>query len=306
MLKEMDCFNIPSPLQKLDLSEFGISNHEVWVKRDDLIHPIVSGNKWRKLKNNIEIFLASKKSHIVSMGGAFSNHLLSLSFICNKYNISNTLLVRGEKPKELNYILLSCLNYNTKLIYTERKQYSNESWVTDFVANNFQNCFFIPEGGANTLGVRGCAQIIDEIDEDFDEIYCEVGTGATLMGIANALKSHQKVIGIVVLKGADQIKKNLEIKHQDFSSNKTVFLNDYHLGGYAKNSSKLIDFMRLFYSKTGIKTDPIYSGKLFYGLINELLADKDKKPKKIIALHSGGLAGIKGFENRYKLSIFPD
>ena len=306
MLKEMDYFNIPSPIQKLDLSEFGISNHEVWVKRDDLIHPIVSGNKWRKLKNNIDVFLASKKSHIVSMGGAFSNHLLSLSFICNKYNISNTLLVRGEKPKELNDILLSCLNYNTKLIYTERKQYSNESWVTDFLANNFQNHFFIPEGGANNLGIRGCAQIINEIDEDFDEIYCEVGTGATLMGIANALKNHQKVIGIVVLKGATQIKENLEFKHQDFISNKTVFLNDYHLGGYAKNSAKLIDFMRLFYSKTGIKTDPIYSGKLFYGLINQLLSDNDKKPKKIIALHSGGLAGIKGFENRYKLSIFPD
>jgi 1-aminocyclopropane-1-carboxylate deaminase len=303
-------FNTPSPLQRIDLSEFGITKHEVWVKRDDLIHPIVSGNKWRKLKNNIDDFLNSKNSQIVSMGGAFSNHLLSLSYICNKYNILNTLLVRGERPKELNDILLSCEEYNTKLIFTERRQYSDKNWVHKFLKENFSDYLFIPEGGANQLGINGCAQIINEIDQEFDEIYCEVGTGATFMGIASALNNHQKIIGVVVLKGAEEIAHNIANKYKEVFANKitpkAVFLHDYHMGGYAKHSAKLIEFMRLFYSKTGIKTDPIYSGKLFYALVNQLISQKDQSPKKIIALHSGGLAGIKGFENRYKLSIFSD
>ncbi len=310
MLQVNNYFNTPSPLERLNLSEFGLTKHEVWIKRDDLIHPIVSGNKWRKLKNNIDVFLASKNSQIISMGGAFSNHLLSLSYICEKYDIPNTLLVRGEKPKELNDILLSCKAYNTKLIFTERRQYSDEKWINNFLAENFNNYFFIPEGGANEMGIKGCAEIVTELDQDFDEIYCEVGTGATFMGIASALKMHQKINGIVVLKGADQIMSNLEIKYKDTFTNKinskASLLHEYHMGGYAKFSSQLVDFMRIFYFKTGIKTDPIYSGKLFYGLVNQLRKDNSKRPKKIIALHSGGLAGIKGFEKRYKISIFSD
>lgn len=303
-------FHTPSPIQRLNLAAFGITKHEVWVKRDDLIHPIVSGNKWRKLSDNIDAFLNSSHSNVVSMGGAFSNHLLSLSYICDKYKIPNSLIVRGERPIKLNDILLSCQDYNTNLIFTERRQYSNESWIRSFIDKKFNNCFFIPEGGANQFGIKGCAEIVKEIDQDFDEIYCEIGTGATFMGIASALSNKQKIIGVVVLKGAKEIANSLAIQYQNIFAEKmssnASFLHDYHLGGYAKNSAKLIEFMRVFYSQTGIMTDPIYSGKLFYALVDQLSKQSNQPAKKIIALHSGGLAGIKGFEQRYKLSIFPD
>jgi len=303
-------FHTPSPIQRLNLAAFGITKHEVWVKRDDLIHPIVSGNKWRKLSDNIDGFLNSNHTNIVSMGGAFSNHLISLSYICDKYKIPNSLIVRGERPSELNDILLSCQNYNSNLIFTERRHYSNEIWIKNFIEEKFNNCFFIPEGGANKFGVMGCAEIVKEIDQEFDEIYCEVGTGATFMGIASALNHNQKIIGVVVLKGAKEIADNLAIQYHDIFADRLTsnafFLHDYHFGGYAKNSARLIDFMRVFYSQTGIITDPIYSGKLFYALVNQLSKQSDQPPKKIIALHSGGLAGIKGFEQRYKLSIFQE
>ena len=308
MLKANDFINTPSPLQRLDLSSFGIKNHQVWVKRDDLIHSVISGNKWRKLKLNIDSFLDSSNSHIISMGGAFSNHLLAVSYICNRYKIRNTLFVRGEKPKKLNDILIACERYNTNLVFLERKHYSDKAWVNDFIFKNYQNSFFIPEGGANELGILGCAKIIEEIEEEFDEIYCEVGTGATFMGIEAALKKNQNLIGVVVLKGAEKMKTHIENEYQQIFlkkiNPKSVLVHDYHMGGYAKNSSKLIDFMRLFYLRTGIKTDPIYSGKLFYALVHQLLKENNQKQKKIIALHSGGLAGINGFEKRYKLSIF--
>ena len=124
------------------------------------------------------------------------------------------------------------------------------------------------------------------------------------------LNHNQKIIGVVVLKGAKEIADNLAIQYHDIFADRLTsnafFLHDYHFGGYAKNSARLIDFMRVFYSQTGIITDPIYSGKLFYALVNQLSKQSDQPPKKIIALHSGGLAGVKGFEQRYKLSIFPE
>ena len=299
-------FDLPSPIEKLDLSSFGVKQ-KVYIKRDDLIHPIVSGNKWRKLNYNFRFYYDNNYSGIISMGGAFSSHIQSLSFICFQKNIPCVILIRGQKPKILNDILKQCENNNAKLIYLSRNDYSNNMAVQEIKTKNWPNYYFIPEGGANRYGIEGCQEIINEINIDYDEIFCEVGTGTTLAGLASHCNKKVKVCGVVVLKGAekinDQIEKNYFNLFNKSLNNNIQYLTQYHFGGYAKHSMELVNFIRKFYKETGIKTDPVYSGKLFFALIDQLKNDDDEN-KKIIALHSGGLSGIPGYEHRYKLKLF--
>ena len=299
-------FDLPSPIEKLDLSSFGVKQ-KVYIKRDDLIHPIVSGNKWRKLNYNFRFYYDNNYSGIISMGGAFSSHIQSLSFICFQKNIPCVILIRGQKPKILNDILKQCENNNAKLIYLSRNDYSNNMAVQEIKTKNWPNHYFLPEGGGNRHGIEGCQEIINEINIDYDEIFCEVGTGATLAGLASYCNKNVKVCGVVVLKGAekinDQIEKNYFNLFNKSLNNNIHYLTQYHFGGYAKHSMELVNFIRKFYKETGIKTDPVYSGKLFFALIDQLKNDDDEN-KKVIALHSGGLSGIPGYERRYKLKLF--
>ena len=296
-----------SPLQKLDLSYYGIKN-QVYVKRDDLIHPIISGNKWRKLKYNLKYFNSISKKGIVSIGGAYSSHILALSYICKVHSIKCVLLVRGEQTSPLNDILKKCQSYGAIVEYINRNNYKNQKWVKNFCKEKYNDFFFIPEGGANFYGIKGCQKIVNEIENDFDYIFCDVGTGATFSGIVSSLNKSQTCFGIVVLKGANKIGENISKKFKaelkkPFSKN-WILNHDYHLGGYAKYNKELILFMREFYKLTGLMTDPIYSGKMFFGLVDQLKKNEKLEHKKIIALHSGGLSGIEGFEKRYKLKIF--
>ena len=296
-----------SPIAPLDLSYYGIKN-EVFIKRDDLIHPIISGNKWRKLKLNIEKYESSPFKGVISMGGAFSSHILALSYVCYKKKIPCVLLIRGEKPKKNDDIIQKCIANGAVIHHLSRTDYANKIWVNQFSEENYPSYFFIPEGGGNKYGLYGCKAIVEEISIEFDELFCDVGTGTTLAGISNALKAHQKVNGIVVLKGAENLEKEIEDKYMEvygeYSRAKWNLIHDYHFGGYAKYDHELVLFMQLFYEITGIKTDPIYSGKMFYGLIDILKKEIINPSKKIIALHSGGLSGIRGYENRYGVKIY--
>ena len=296
-----------SPLQKLDLSYYGIKN-QVHVKRDDLIHPIISGNKWRKLKYNLKYFNSISKKGIVSIGGAYSSHILALSYMCMVHSIKCVLLIRGEQTSPLNDVLKKCHSYSAIIEYINRNDYKNPKWIKNFCTENYNDFFFIPEGGSNFHGIKGCQKIVSEIENDFDYIFCEVGTGATFSGIVSSLKKSQSCFGIVVLKGANAIGQNISKKFESelkipFSKN-WILNHNYHLGGYAKYSEELILFMREFYKITGLMTDPIYSGKMFFALVDQLKNNKKLENKKIIALHSGGLSGIEGFEKRYKIKIF--
>ena len=297
----------PSPLQELDLSFYGIDN-KVYIKRDDLIHNIISGNKWRKLKYNLLHFKNLNKKGIISMGGAYSSHILALAYLCKEYSIPCVLLVRGEKTSPLNDILSKCKSYNAVIKYFNRDHYRDHNLVKCFISKSYNEYFFIPEGGANYQGIYGCQKITDEIKIPFDYIFCEVGTGATFSGIVSSLKKNQICFGTVVLKGAEKINTSIsnffEIQMKTKLKKQYIISHKYHFGGYAKNNSKLINFMREFKSITGIRTDPIYSGKLFYSLIDQLKNNESLKDKTIIALHSGGISGNVGFEKRYQLKIF--
>jgi 1-aminocyclopropane-1-carboxylate deaminase len=296
-------FKLPSLLEPIDLSSFGVINKHVFVKRDDLIHPVVSGNKWRKLKCNVKEYFAGNYVGIVTFGGAHSNHILAMSYLAKFYGIPTIIFVRGEKPKMLNPTLKKCYELGVELTFISRETYKRVTTNEDSIKNKYLDYFIISEGGANSFGIKGCKDVVKEIDLDFDEIFCDVGTGATIAGIASELNSYQKVKGVVVLKGAEYLESEINNFLLNFKHRSTYeLLHNYHFGGYARNNKELIAFMRKFYEITGIKTDPIYSGKMFYGLIEQLKNENDEKT--IIALHSGGLQGIEGFEQRYNLKIY--
>lgn len=303
--------NLPSPIQKLKLPLFEDKNVEVWVKRDDLIHHEISGNKWRKLKYNVDAYNKGVYDSIVTFGGAYSNHILATAKVGADFGIPTIGIIRGEEQLPLNPTLKKATALGMEIRYVTRTDY-REKHTAAFInklKNDPGDVYLIPEGGCNIEGVRGCKDIIEEVNIDFDYAITDCGTGATLAGINLALKNNQKAIGIPVLKGGgfilEEVKQFYNMMNEDLSLVDSIELfTDYHFGGYAKYKPELIEFMRQFYIDTKIKTDPVYTGKLFYGVLDLIQKDYFPKNSKVVVIHTGGLQGIEGFEKRYKTKIY--
>lgn len=300
-----------SPIQKLNYPIFEEKKLDVWVKRDDLIHSEISGNKWRKLKYNIKAFNKGNFNSIVTFGGAYSNHILATAKVCYNFNIKSIGIIRGEEQKALNPTLKRAKELGMELNYISRLEYKNKHTQTFIknINNKYNNPYIIPEGGGNKEGVLGCKDIIKEIPLDFNYVLTDCGTGATLAGISLAIKKHQKAIGIPVLKGGefilDEVKKYYCLLQEDITKIENIKLKtQYHFGGYAKHKTELLDFMKSFYKETGIKTDPIYTGKLFYSVVDLVKNNYFKQNSTIVVVHTGGLQGIDGFEERHKIKIY--
>ncbi len=298
-----------------DVSEFFQGDAIVWMKRDDLIHPHVSGNKWRKLKYNVHA--AQKKDHdtLITLGGAYSNHLAATAAAASLHGMKSIGLIRGNYVDVNNPTLSFCRDQGMELFpldietYDLRHSEGFPTWVRDHIGSGF----LIPEGGANYLGVNGCSEIVTELEEQPDLIVVPVGTGTTLAGIAMAAHGKCKVLGVQVLKGdgmVDDIQRLLlyTLGDNGFAQEtieQTVMLNrTFHFGGYARYQDGLLDTMRAFYKITGIKTDPIYTGKMVAAVQQLLLQGKLDDFSKILMVHTGGLQGIRGFEQRYQLELF--
>jgi 1-aminocyclopropane-1-carboxylate deaminase len=259
------------------------------VLRLDLIHPQISGNKWFKLKYNLEE--AKKQGHdtILTFGGAFSNHILATAVACQNEGLKSIGIIRGEKTSESNSTLSEAKKYGIQLQFVSREVYKRktEREFKEELKKEFGNFYLIPEGGDNELGEKGCSEILPE--NDFNFIFCAVGTGTTFRGLQQQIKSGQKLIGVSVLKGGGEI-----------NSDKNI-LSGYHFGGYAKHTRELLDFKEQFERETNIPLDYVYTTKLFFA-VNDLIS-KDQLPKgsKVLVIHSGGLQGNKGYEERYAL-----
>ncbi|MCZ4244785.1 1-aminocyclopropane-1-carboxylate deaminase/D-cysteine desulfhydrase [Pedobacter punctiformis] len=284
---------IYSPVHKL---EFALFNN-LFVKRDDLIDPYISGNKWRKLKYAIQKLQTEQKSHIVTFGGAYSNHLLATAAAAARLNLKSTAFVRGEAVK--NEILMLCTLYGMKLIFTDRESYKNkiELYKTHF--GNDKAAYFIDEGGASAEAISGCAEIINELPLAYDHIFCAVGTGTTAAGLLKGIQQNNletKLHMIPVLKGGlfikDEIAKYVSI------SEHLILHTDYHFGGYAKTTPELTGFMKTFIAKTGLLIDPVYTAKMFYSIVDLEQKGIIKKEDKILAIHTGGLLGILGMKEK--------
>lgn len=305
---------IHSPLQKITLELLDEKGVELWVKRDDLIHEEISGNKWRKLKFNVLKAKSQNKKLIITLGGAYSNHIAATAALGYELGIKTKGIIRGEELKGDNYMLSQAKSFGMELEFVSREYYRerHEQWFKKELLERHAESYFIPEGGANYYGIQGCAEIIIEIPIEFDCIFTAAGTGTTAAGLATGLTDAQMVYAVSALKG-EFLKREIEellysaFMERDFASelmNRVSVITDYHFGGYAKTTQVLIDFLGEFYHQTGIKLDPIYTGKMMFAILDLIKMDSFEKGSKIVALHTGGLQGIRGIENQVGQIIY--
>ncbi len=281
--------------QKVDLPILKEKQISLYIKREDLIHPLISGNKYRKLKYNI---LTAKENHqntLLTFGGAYSNHIAATAFAGKKHGIKTIGIIRGEELKEKwqnNATLCLAKEHGMHFKFISRQAYKTKD-TPEFVKKlkaEFKDFYLLPEGGSNSLAVQGCEEILTSKDSVFNVITSAVGTGGTIAGIINSTITTQKVIGFPALKGnflQEDIRKFVTKINWELQ-------NKYHFGGYGKVSPELIKFINTFKKETNIPLDPIYTGKMVYGLIDMINEDFFKPGTKILAIHTGGLQGIKG------------
>lgn len=288
-----------SPVHQINDKLFDEQGLTVFIKRDDLIHPIISGNKWRKLKYILKKAQAENKTHLVTFGGAYSNHLLATAAAAAKFGFTCTGIVRGEEVN--NDTLFLCRLHGMQLLFTDRESYRDKHTLFEKYFGNNPHAIFVDEGGASAEGAKGCSELVNELPEQYDHIFCACGTGTTAAGIINGLQQHQlytQFNAVPVLKNggfiADEINKLL-LQPTNFN-----IYTEYDFGGYAKTTSELIDFIKQFTSKTGILIEPTYTGKMMYA-IYDLAAKSHFKPgTKILAIHSGGIWGLLGMKDKFR------
>ncbi len=308
-------FKLPSPVEEIAHDFLKNQGIKLYIKRDDLIHPTISGNKWRKLKYNITAFQQSAKPQLLTYGGAFSNHIYATAAAGQLYNIKTIGIIRGEKNTPLSNTLDFAEKQGMRLHFVSRSAFSDKPSLQAGLQNLFGDFYELPEGGANAFAIQGCCEIVEEVHKQLDsspDYWCVAcGTGGTLAGIIAASEPHQNVLGFSVLKSYnwDNALETLLGTFQEtyfqadkyFNTNKNWSINtDYHFGGYAKWQPELIHSINQFKESYGIALDPIYTGKLFYGIFDLLKKGYFKKGSTIVALHTGGLQGIEGF-NALKL-----
>ncbi|RGA04973.1 1-aminocyclopropane-1-carboxylate deaminase/D-cysteine desulfhydrase [Microbispora triticiradicis] len=283
---------MPSPVEELIDPRLGARGVRLLLKRDDLIDPEIPGNKWRKLKYNIQAARRSGHGKILTFGGAYSNHIRATAAAGALFGLRTVGVIRGEEHLPLNPTLSYAVEQGMTLAYLDRGTYRRkmESDVIGALHRRFGDFYLIPEGGSNGLAVRGCAEIPDEITQDFDFICCPCGTGGTLAGIAAGLHGDQEAIGFSVLKGAgwlnDEIRRLQEDAHAAPRGRWHVNL-DYHFGGYAKTKPELLSFVEDFEKRHGLRLDRLYTGKMMYGIFD--LAGKRTFPPgtTIVAVITG-------------------
>lgn len=292
-------FEIFSPVDQIQDKLFDRKGLKFFIKRDDLIHPTISGNKWRKLKYLLKQALAENKTHLVTFGGAYSNHLLATAAAAAKFGFSSSGYVRGEQVN--NDTLLLCRLHGMNLIFTDRETYRDKAALFNKHFANNSDAFFIDEGGASELAAKGCSELIDELKDSYDHIFCACGTGATAAGIINGItqnKLHTQFHGIPVLKNGEFLRKDID---RFLKIPTSYYLHtDYHFGGYGKINQELMGFIKQFIAATGMLIEPVYTGKMLYALYD--LADKDYfvAGSRILAIHTGGIWGLLGMRDEFK------
>ncbi|HEY4155365.1 MAG TPA: pyridoxal-phosphate dependent enzyme [Puia sp.] len=283
------------PIDPLDLPQFRESSLDVRVLRLDKIHPDISGNKWFKLKYYLEEAGLRKMNRLISFGGPYSNHILALACAAHTHGFSSTGYIRGERPVSLSHTLLAARKYGMDLEFLPRTDYRNKEDPAFLSAlqTKFPDALIIPEGACGEAGIRGAEEILSLSDTSaYSHICCAVGTGATLAGLVNASKSRQQITGISVLKGTrDREPLDLSWIKDRRKISKLKIFHDFHFGGYAAKTGGLLCFMNEVYSKTGIPTDFVYTGKLLYAISELARLNYFQENSRILIVHSGGMQG---------------
>ena len=283
----MKSYNQKIPLETDDYS--------LYIKREDLLHPHVSGNKFRKLYYNLQKAKEDHYSTLLTFGGAFSNHILAVAAAGKESGMKTIGIIRGEELRDKvssNPTLDKAREFGMVFDFVSREDYrrKNEDAFVQRLEKQFENFYLLPEGGTNGLAVKGCEEILEETDTDFDFICCAVGTGGTISGIINSSKVSQQVLGFPALKG-DFLNEDI---CKFVTQSNWGLVTDYHFGGYAKVTEGLIEFINNFYQKFQVPLDPIYTGKMAFGVLDLIEKKKFPKGSKILMIHTGGLQGIAG------------
>jgi 1-aminocyclopropane-1-carboxylate deaminase len=266
-------------------------NIQVDVLRLDALHPIVSGNKYFKLKYYLEEAKASGKNTIATFGGAYSNHIVATAFACKEAGLQSIGIIRGEKPPQLSNSLQDASDYGMKLMYVSREAFRNKEHIIHQFAE--EDWYWVNEGGYGTNGMIGAKQILAAADtSSYSHIICACGTGTTLAGLVEAALPHQTCIGISALKGYVNLAKDvmdlLPVQHQGKSFK--VF-HDYHFGGYAKHPAELINWMNDMWRAEQLPTDIVYTSKLMFAVKDLVDTSYFSDQHKLLIIHSGGLQG---------------
>lgn len=288
-----------TPLQEINdpvIEKYGV---RLFIKRDDLIHPAISGNKWRKLKYNIAEAKRQRKTKLLTFGGAYSNHIYGVAEAGRLYDFETIGVIRGEEHLPLNPTLSFASSVGMQFHYMDRTTFRQKDnpEILEQMKRLYGDFYLVPMGGTNVFAIGGCMEVVKELHEqkvEADYICTAVGTGGTIGGlIAGVQGSPEKVIGFPALKGADflyeDIKKLLsQYKPDVVFENWDLNLN-YHFGGYAKKKPELLAFMEGFTQRTAIPLEFIYTGKMMFGIYDMIQKGEFERGETVVALHTGGL-----------------
>lgn len=276
------------------------------IKRDDLIHPFVSGNKFRKLKYNLLQAKAENQSALLTFGGAYSNHIAAVAYAGKENGFQTIGIIRGDELAdkiESNPTLKFAQKCGMQFEFVSRETYrlKTEEFFLEQLQQKYGSFYLIPEGGTNAFAIKGCEEILTPEDASFDYVACAIGTGGTISGLINSVLPHQKVLGFPAIKGEflqDEIRKFAH--HENWE-----LITDYHFGGYGKVSPDLIDWINRFYAQTQIPLDPIYTGKMVFGILDLIAKNYFPENANILLIHTGGLQGIQGMNLKLKNKGLP-
>jgi 1-aminocyclopropane-1-carboxylate deaminase len=287
-----------TPLTELHSELLKSSGIKLLVKREDLNHPAISGNKWWKLKYNLEEAVSKNCDTVLTFGGAYSNHIYATAAAAKELNLKSIGIIRGEETLPLNKTLSFAKANGMQLHYISRELYREKN-TNEFVQRlrkRFGNFYLIPEGGTNELAVNGCTEFatIHLSKIDFDYLLLPVGTGGTMAGLICGLPADKTIIGVSVLKDGNFLKEEVEQLTKSFSGksyHNWSILTEYHHGGYAKASRALDDFISLMKKNHNLPLDHVYTGKLFWAVMKEVEKNTFRKNSTVLVLHTGGLQG---------------
>ncbi len=288
------------PVNEPLLEDRGIS---LWIRREDLIHQEISGNKWWKLSLNLQHIIGlDPVPTLLTFGGAYSNHLYATAAACSELGIECIGIVRGEIQQPLNPTLAFATEKGMKLVPVTRSAYRDKELLIQQFEKDFSGLYVLPEGGTNELAVRSCIQMVNGRMQKMDIICVPVGTGGTMAGIVAGMESNGSVLGFSALKGnflTEEVNQWLQKVFPDESFTNWTITSDYHHGGYGKITDELIGFIEQFYIRHGILLDPVYTGKMMFGIYDMIRRDMIPAGSSICAIHTGGLQGWNGVRERY-------
>lgn len=283
---------LPSLVVEVRDERLSRSGVRLLVKRDDLIHPEIPGNKWRKLEFNLAAAREQGAGTLLTFGGAYSNHIRATAAAGHYFGFSTIGVIRGEEHLPLNPSLAYATRQGMRLTYLDRTAYrhKHEPEVVDALRQRFGDFYPLPEGGSNALAVRGCAEIPAEIAEPFDVICSAVGTGGTLAGIAAGLREGRRALGFSVLKGGgfldDEVARLQAEAYGRTFKNWSIDL-DHHFGGFAKRKPDLDAFIADFHARHGITLDWVYVAKMMYGIYDLINQGAFESGTRIVAVITG-------------------